>query len=427
MWLLLKIDFFKTPQKRYLLGLSALLAIFCLFAGTFIYEYRESQFFTWHEIAPSTSHLERGDIISQDYILPGDLPRTIDSILPYMVHFWLIGVVFYFFRHAANIAVLKRLKANSAESLPGNVKKVAQRIKHQLSIQFPVDFKLSDEITVPIAFGLWKPVVLIPAGLLFQLSPLQLEAIIAHELVHIRRHDYSINLGQSVLEIIFFYHPAFWWINTLVKEAREHIADDMAIRAGIRPMDLAHALAIIANNATEQSFELGMAAHSSKFPILNRIKRMLGKETVQSSYSPLITKTMLLTLLFSAVLLIGSANEMQNSRQIWVSTSLQTDFEFLPFQFPDSIKQPAIVDNQQALDQKVAVNVPIVKVKHDVQVDVDINHFINSQVIPVHPDSLPQPPDLQLSPPPVPAFEPAFQDSITAFTSKFMRQLGDSI
>jgi hypothetical protein len=212
-----------------------------------------------------------------------------------------------------------------------------------------------------------------------------------------------------------------------VKEAREHIADDMAIRTGGKPMDLAQALAIIANNATEQSLELGMAAHSSKFPILNRIKRMLGKETVQFSYSPLITKTMLLTLLFSAVLLIGSANEMQNSRQIWVSTTLQSDFETLPFQFPDTIKQHVIVENQQGIDQQITVNLQGVKVKHDVQVDLDISHFNNSQVIPVHPDSLPQPPVLQLSPPPVPAFDPAFQDSLTKYTSRFMHHLGDSI
>jgi len=170
----------------------------------------------------------------------------IESILPFMVYFWLIGVLFYFFRHAGNFAALQQLKARADESLPQNIIKSAQKLKQQLAIPFPVNFKFSVEIAVPIAYGVLKPVVLIPVGLIVQLSPIQLEAIIAHELAHIRRHDFVINLGQFGLEIVFFYHPAFWWINTLVKEAREHIADDMAIDAGVKSIDLANALAIIA-------------------------------------------------------------------------------------------------------------------------------------------------------------------------------------
>ena len=428
LWLLFRIEAFKSPQRRYSLGLSALFVILCLFTGTFIYEYELNNLPIDQEIVVPVNALASEKLAVNALSFPEILSRKIEGALPYMVYFWLIGVMVYFFRHAGNFVALQQLKARAEEKVPQPLIQSANKIKQQFAIQFPVDFKLSREIRVPITYGILKPVILIPIGLMVQLSPAQLEAIIAHELAHIRRHDFAINLVQAALEILFFYHPAFWWINTLVKEAREHVADDMAIASGVKSIDLAHALAMVANQATEQSPELAMAAHSSKFPLLNRIKRMLGKEPARFSYSPLITKTMLLTLIFSAILLIGNANEDQASKEQWLSTALETEFELSSQYLLDTLQKPVQVARPQVIVEEeveiIASPEPVENV-HEEEITRTFNKSNKTTMVM---DSLPNPPVLNLTAAPVLDFQHGFSDSSRVVNiSSIMSEFGDSI
>jgi beta-lactamase regulating signal transducer with metallopeptidase domain len=428
LWLLFRIEAFKSPQRRYSLGLSALFVILCLFTGTFIYEYELNNLPIDQEIVVPVNALASEKLAVNALSFPEILSRKIEGALPYMVYFWLTGVMVYFFRHAGNFVALQQLKARAEEKVPQPLIQSANKIKQQFAIQFPVDFKLSREIRVPITYGILKPVILIPIGLMVQLSPAQLEAIIAHELAHIRRHDFAINLVQAALEILFFYHPAFWWINTLVKEAREHVADDMAIASGVKSIDLAHALAMVANQATEQSPELAMAAHSSKFPLLNRIKRMLGKEPARFSYSPLITKTMLLTLIFSAILLIGNANEDQASKERWLSTALETEFELSSQYLFDTLQKPEQVARPQVIVEEEVGIIASPEPVENVHEEVITRTFNISNKTTMVMDSLPNPPVLNLTAAPVLDFQHGFSDSSRVVNiSSIMSEFGDSI
>ena len=87
----------------------------------------------------------------------------------------------------------------------------------------------SGAVAVPTLVGWVKPVVLLPAAALSGLSPEQLQAILAHELAHVRRHDYLVNLLQSMVETLLFYHPATWWVSAQVRAEREHCCDDLAV------------------------------------------------------------------------------------------------------------------------------------------------------------------------------------------------------
>ncbi len=87
----------------------------------------------------------------------------------------------------------------------------------------------SSAVAVPVMVGWIKPVVLLPAAALSGLTPTQVEALIAHELAHVRRHDYIVNLLQSVVETLLFYHPAVWWVSARVRAEREHCCDDLAV------------------------------------------------------------------------------------------------------------------------------------------------------------------------------------------------------
>ncbi len=104
-------------------------------------------------------------------------------------------------------------------------------LKERIGVSSPVRLLWSASATVPMVIGWARPVVLVPAALLTGLSESQLEAVLAHELAHIRRHDYLVNLLQNVLETLLFYHPAVWWTSEQVRSEREHCCDDLAAAA----------------------------------------------------------------------------------------------------------------------------------------------------------------------------------------------------
>jgi len=126
---------------------------------------------------------------------------------------------------------------------------------------------------VPALIGWIRPVILVPAGALINLSAEELEAVLAHELAHIRRHDYLVNLLQTVVETLFFYHPAVWWINRNIRSEREDCCDDLAVELCGNPLTYVRAL-----TALEQTRlcapRLAMAADGGG--LLRRVQRLLG-------------------------------------------------------------------------------------------------------------------------------------------------------
>ena len=125
--------------------------------------------------------------------------------------------------------------------------------------------------------GYFKPVILLPASLLTQLSSQQVEAIIAHELAHLHRHDYWINLLQSVVEVVLFYHPAIWWMSSVVRTEREKCCDDLAVQWCTNPVVYAQALAATAEwQASPPVLALTFARRSG---LLARVERLLRPAT----------------------------------------------------------------------------------------------------------------------------------------------------
>jgi bla regulator protein BlaR1 len=128
-----------------------------------------------------------------------------------------------------------------------------------------------DTIASPVTAGFWRPVVLLPASLLTGMPPALLEALIAHELGHVKRTDYLVNLAQNVIEALLFYHPAVWWLSRCIRTERERIADDLAAQhVGERP------LAIALSELEKHQFahhDLALAANGGD--LMSRITRLL--------------------------------------------------------------------------------------------------------------------------------------------------------
>ena len=109
------------------------------------------------------------------------------------------------------------------------LKNTLQKLAQRLRVTGPVKLVESTLVQIPTVVGWLRPVILLPASAIVGLTPKQLEALLAHELAHIRRHDYLINMLQSIIEILGFYHPAVWWISHQIRIERENCCDDLAV------------------------------------------------------------------------------------------------------------------------------------------------------------------------------------------------------
>ena len=140
-------------------------------------------------------------------------------------------------------------------------------------------------VHVPVVIGWLKPVVLLPVSILGEMSTEQIEAILAHELAHVRRHDYLVNLAQIALETVFFYHPATWWVSRQIRIEREHCCDDAAVRAcDGGALALSEALTLIVTS--RQFSQAALAATGpGRGSALARVQRLLNPTSEPSRAS----------------------------------------------------------------------------------------------------------------------------------------------
>jgi bla regulator protein BlaR1 len=150
------------------------------------------------------------------------------------------------------------------------------RMAAEFGITRVVRLRIVDGLASPITAGWWRPVVLVPATLLTGMPPHLLEALLAHELGHVRRFDYLVNLGQNVIETLLFYHPAVWWISGRIRAEREQIADDLAANHLGEPRRLALALSEL-ERFQFSTHHLAQAANGGD--LMTRIKRLIRPDT----------------------------------------------------------------------------------------------------------------------------------------------------
>jgi beta-lactamase regulating signal transducer with metallopeptidase domain len=155
---------------------------------------------------------------------------------------WLACTVLLWIRLAGGWYLTQRIRYRQVEAAPEAIQKLCQEWAQKLHIRTRVKCLESSLITEPLTLGFWKPVVLFPAGMILQLSPAQVEALLLHELAHIRRHDYLINLFQLCLEVCFFYHPLFWLLSREARARREFCCDELVVTHGSDPLLYARTL-----------------------------------------------------------------------------------------------------------------------------------------------------------------------------------------
>lgn len=231
----------------------------------------------------------------------------LDSWIPTLVPLWGFGVLLMLLRPAASWIWIYQLRRRSV-AVPGDLRQRFRTMKSELGIRSKVALLQSTLVKIPMAFGLLRQAVVIPTSILTNLTATELDAVLLHELAHLRRRDPWFNLFQLAAEILFFYHPAVWWISRRARNLREHCCDDAAIRlCQDQGASLAKALLKLELEASPQ---LAMAANDGE--LLQRIRRIAGSkgETrgALSSLAASVASLILLGLVFSVGLSEVSAN-----------------------------------------------------------------------------------------------------------------------
>lgn len=214
---------------------------------------------------------------------PGPLPipalRTraaerLERALPWMVLVWGAGMLILLLRLAGGWLWLQRLRWRRAELAPDALQRQLLDLCRRAGLKRAVTLLGCEGLPGPSVVGFLRPAILVPTGWFLNMSPTHVEALLAHELAHVLRHDYLVNLLQSLLEVLFFYHPGLWWLSRRIRQERELACDAFATHLLGDPLPLAEALTHLERRGLGHvSLEPALAAHGGS--LMERIRHLL--------------------------------------------------------------------------------------------------------------------------------------------------------
>jgi beta-lactamase regulating signal transducer with metallopeptidase domain len=271
---------------RYYVSVTAMVLTFLIAAVTFFNEYKgykENDITAVQELNLTPVEQEFADAVIENARADlqssflSDFKDYFERNLPLIVVIWNLIVMLLFLKIIGGLAYSQRLKSYQTYSMPEQWEAELRQLSKKLGIQRSIQILQSAIIKVPVVVGYFKPVIILPLGVISGFSHEQVEAILAHELAHIRRNDYLINIFQSIIEVLFFYHPAIYWISKNIRNERENACDDLAILADINRKALATALTNLEVLNHEKTL-LALAFSGNKASLFNRVKRILNPQ-----------------------------------------------------------------------------------------------------------------------------------------------------
>lgn len=201
-----------------------------------------------------------------------DWRAMVDPYMPWTVLVWAFGVLLMTARLLLEWRDVRRLTRLDIEPLSAEWQARVAKLRERLGVERAVLVLRSARVHVPIVVGWLRPVILVPISAFTGLTPWHLELIVMHELAHVRRHDYLVNLLQVVVETLLFYHPVVRWVSRVVREEREHCCDDLVVARSGDALGYARALTELAG---AQTLRLQTSVGSDGGKLLLRIKRLV--------------------------------------------------------------------------------------------------------------------------------------------------------
>jgi beta-lactamase regulating signal transducer with metallopeptidase domain len=263
---------------RYILAISTLMLSVLATAATTVFEWQSHA--TGEEVSAlsnGTAHSIHTTYITVKETVLSNILDALNASVPIVAWLWCAGLVVMATRFAGSFFYLRTLRAQkNITALPAWEHEL-KRLAIALRLKCDVAIATSSRISSPLTLGSFSPVILLPAGLLSGLSTAQIEAILVHELYHIKRRDYIINIFQALIEVLLFYHPAIWHINKIIREERENCCDDKTLAFCGDAITYARALTQIQEVNTLPKPTLAMSAlGSNEGNFSHRIKRLFN-------------------------------------------------------------------------------------------------------------------------------------------------------
>jgi beta-lactamase regulating signal transducer with metallopeptidase domain len=257
----------RSAQARYGAAIGALFLMVAVPAATFLF-YAEAGHWT-------RSLILRAARLLDPAVLTQSASGPVASALwtKWVVAGWVAGVLLSSIRLFAGWHLTRRLRQLAVDAVPEEVKILFEQMRRRLALTRSVRVMISGQIDSPAAIGWLKPMVLLPLSAIIGLDAAQLQAVLAHELAHIRRHDFFVNVLQQCVESLLFYHPAVWWLSRRIRIEREHICDDLAVQVCGDPAVYANALIEMERRRSNLP-SLAMAA--ARGNLKSRIRRVIG-------------------------------------------------------------------------------------------------------------------------------------------------------
>jgi bla regulator protein blaR1 len=246
-----------------------------------------------------------GTIVSSYY---SGAKQFLNANVEYVFTLWLLGLSFFVIRFLGGLLLMTRTRNNARIIEESKWNEYIDILCERINLKKKVAFGESGSVSVPVAMGFFKPVILFPFEILSGLPQEQVEAIIAHEIAHIKRYDIFINLFQSAAEIIFFFNPFVWWISGKIRLEREYCCDDIAVSQCGDELIYAKALANLESLIESNMPLFAVPLFKNHNQLLRRINRMLQQDKNRNNIKEKFTAAILFIGLLVSVVVFKNAN-----------------------------------------------------------------------------------------------------------------------
>lgn len=244
--------------------------------------------------------------------IPANFTRYIEQLFPYLVLLYGLGVSIQSIVVLQGYRKVQLLKKAVHLEIPEDWSLLLKELTGKLKISRKVNFYLSGHVSVPVVIGYLKPVVLFPVALVTQMDIRQVEAILIHELSHIRRNDYFFNMMKTMIDTLLFFNPFVWLMGRFIAIEREHACDDLVVALTKQPLNYAHALLqleLIADNSTPA---FALAATGKGQHLYQRIKRITDMKTnYTNSKQKIFAVSLTIATIFSLAWISPAKSEKQ--------------------------------------------------------------------------------------------------------------------
>ena len=315
-------------RTRYTLGMSALIVMLIVPSTAFIKGYAEidavevtaAEVFSAAPIQHRSTGADGiqavpmpspGNVAESTALEPEESPLW-EQVRTWFGVAWILGALFMALRLGWAWIHVSRLKSRFSEPVSTELQQVFEQLMERAGIRTQVVLRQTNVFAEAVLIGWIKPAVLLPVSVVTQMSTDHIEAIIAHELAHVKRYDHMFAGIQAIVETVLFYHPAVWWVSHQVRVEREHCCDDLAAELLNDTPRYARALFELENQRTGFG-RFALSAQDGS--LLSRISRLTKKSTKNTTemYPRTGVSTFIIAAVIGCSLIIGSCADFGSS------------------------------------------------------------------------------------------------------------------